>query len=176
MERAEPFAHPSDLWIQVGVFALCKHGLIWSKVLPSEGTRAASNIDRRIALLVAVVEVHVGIRRLTGRWSNFLNGLVGYLHATLNRIELDAVPQGSLGWRTVQYRFHFRRAASGALPEPLGGTAAIANRGRHIPRDGRQEFYRLNQIGLPRSVGADQDIERAQVEWRGVWRERKQAT
>lgn len=51
-----------------------------------------------------------------------------------------------------------------AVPEPVAYAAAFADGQGQVPRDGAEHRERLDEVGLPRAVGPNQDVERRQAD------------
>ena len=91
--------------------------------------------------------------------------------------EVEPIPQESVGpGDRADDGVEFRRAsAARPLPQPFGGAAAEPDRRGEVLGRGLQQFHCFEEVGLARSVRADEDIQSPEIEGRTVGSEGKQS-
>ena len=159
----------------IRVPALRQDRLIECHILPLQGPLVitVSHLQDGTAALKLVIEE--GIRIAVVRRCVF-NLLVDQFELRGVSAEFDRVPQRFVAFRIIDNGIQMRVPRRIAFPDPLrdASTARSTHRRGQLCRSGTQQADRLDQIRLPGTVRADQDIQRPHFERRRVRAEREQ--
>jgi hypothetical protein len=133
-----------------------------------------SGVDHGATALEPIVKEHIVF---STNGFDFLDRLIQYFDTALDRSELQAIAQ----WPVCRFKSAYLdierrwRLTAVALPEPFRGASAVTNSPSEVSGGRPEQFERLDDVRLPRSVGTNQDVQGAEVETFRRRCERKEA-